>query len=161
MNKMMNALWILPQGIFAGRGICFCNYWCGNVPFLFRQERNQRSRLKEALREGALLKNPPAASPSDWRKCPDFRQSALRKLPDFFRCRCSKIGTFLDTERQSGVGGRGLSGGLETLPYKVVFRRGGFLTRPCGCGNVLFLWLNKKRTKRSQPKGRCEPKRPP
>ena len=47
----------------------------GNVTFLTRQESNQRMRLKEALRKCALLKNPPAATPSDFRKCSDFRKS--------------------------------------------------------------------------------------
>ena len=49
----------------------------------FAKKSTKRRRLKEALRKGALLKNPPAASLIDTRKCSDFRVSTQRKLEGF------------------------------------------------------------------------------
>ena len=41
------------------------------------QESNQRTQLKEALRKGALLKNPPAASPVRFQNSTDFTGSIV------------------------------------------------------------------------------------
>ena len=72
------------------------------------QESNQRNRLKEALRKGTLLKNPPAATPNGGRKCPDFRLSTLSGFVSFWALagEVTKILTKCHSEegRSHGVG---------------------------------------------------------
>ena len=46
----------------------------------------------------------PAATPSDFRKCTDFRKSTRDKTYRFLNGRCPKIGTFLDTGWRCGAG---------------------------------------------------------
>ena len=68
------------------------------------QESNQRNRHRGgATKMRSPLCTPPAASPSGSRKCSDFREPA-RKNFRFFSCRCSKIGTFWDTNWRCGAG---------------------------------------------------------
>ena len=77
---------------YATVGSAFCAERCHFL--VAEQESNQRSRLKEALRKCALLKDPPAASPSDSRKCTDFRKSTKKKLAAFASVSVQKSGHF-------------------------------------------------------------------
>ena len=53
---------------------------CRSVPFLAAKKGTKEGGLRRRYEKSALLKNPPAASPSDTGKCSDFPVSAGRKL---------------------------------------------------------------------------------
>ena len=84
-----------------GEIILSCKCYCGNIPFLAAKKGTERRRHRGgASKRRPPLCTPPAASPTDARKCPDFRASIEIKFASLLSIRCSKIGTFLNTGRR-------------------------------------------------------------
>jgi len=69
------------------KGILFCkaknNRQCSNILFLSLNKKSIKRNQPKGRYENAPPLETPAASPSDTRKCPDFRVSANTKLSRF------------------------------------------------------------------------------
>jgi len=58
-------------------------YGADDVLFLLPNKKRTKRNQPKGRYENAPPLETPAATPSDFRKCPDFRKSTLRKLSDF------------------------------------------------------------------------------